>query len=113
MQMRNVGQVLNLSQPTGRLRTCPTNHLGEFMNRRLFVLLFFSLAIFAVNLTATAQTKLGPKDDAKLPASDLNRIKIGEAAPDFTLENEDGKPVSLSDYSGKKTVVLVFYRGYW
>lgn len=83
------------------------------MKQRLFALLFFSLAIFSVNLTATAQIKLGPKDDAKLTASDLSRVKIGEAAPDFTLENEDGKPVSLSDYKGKKTVVLVFYRGYW
>lgn len=83
------------------------------MNRKLFALLFLSLAIFAASLTASAQTKLGPKDDAKLPASDLSRIKIGEAAPDFTLEDQDGKPISLSDYNGKKTVVLVFYRGYW
>jgi peroxiredoxin Q/BCP len=56
---------------------------------------------------------LAPKDDAKLAASDLSRIKINEAAPDFTLEDQDGKPVSLSDYKDKKTVVLVFYRGYW
>lgn len=83
------------------------------MNRKLFALLFFSLAISALSLTASAQTKLGPKDDAKLAASDLSRIKINEAAPDFTLEDQDGKPVSLSDYKDKKTVVLVFYRGYW
>jgi cytochrome oxidase Cu insertion factor (SCO1/SenC/PrrC family) len=74
-------------------------------------LLLFALAV--VSLTAPAQTKLGPKDGEGLPAADLNRVKAGEAAPEFTLEDQDGKPVTLSDYRGKKTVVLVFYRGYW
>ncbi len=71
------------------------------------------LALLAVSLTASAQTKLGPKDGADLPAADLNRVKAGVPAPDFTLEDQDGKPVALSDYRGKKAVVLVFYRGYW
>lgn len=34
---------------------------------------------------------------------------IGELAPDFTLPNQDGEPITLSDYRGKKAVVLVFY----
>jgi drug/metabolite transporter (DMT)-like permease len=34
------------------------------------------------------------------------------AAPDFMLLNQQGHPVRLSDYRGKK-VVLTFYRGYW
>ena len=71
------------------------------------------LALVAASSTAQAQTKPGPKDGEGPPASDLNRIKTGDAAPDFTLEDQDGKPVTLSDYRGKKTVVLVFYRGYW
>lgn len=73
--------------------------------------LFF--ALFAVSGVAQAQTKIGPKDGAGLPAADLNRVKAGDKAPDFTLEDQDGKPVTLSDYRGKKAVVLVFYRGYW
>ena len=32
----------------------------------------------------------------------------GETAPDFELLNDEGKPVKLSDYRGKK-VVLYFY----
>jgi cytochrome oxidase Cu insertion factor (SCO1/SenC/PrrC family) len=71
------------------------------------------LALIAASSTARAQTKFGPKDGEGLPASDLNRIKTGDAAPDFTLEDQDGKPVSLSDYRGRKTIALVFYRGYW
>ncbi|TMA12258.1 MAG: redoxin domain-containing protein [Deltaproteobacteria bacterium] len=56
---------------------------------------------------------MGPKDGAGLPATDLERVKIGDKAPDFTLENMDGKKITLSTYRGKKNVVLVFYRGYW
>lgn len=33
-------------------------------------------------------------------------------APDFTLMNQQGQPVRLSHYRGRK-VVLAFYRGYW
>lgn len=62
---------------------------------------------------ALAQTPLGPKDTSQLPPSDLNRVKVGDEAPDFTLEKEAGKTVTLSEFRGKKTVVLVFYRGYW
>jgi mycoredoxin-dependent peroxiredoxin len=34
---------------------------------------------------------------------------IGDLAPDFTLSNQHGEPVTLSDFRGKKNVVLVFY----
>ena len=35
----------------------------------------------------------------------------GGPAPDFTLDNARGEPVTLSDYQGKSNVVIVFYRG--
>jgi peroxiredoxin len=34
---------------------------------------------------------------------------IGDAAPEFSLANQFGEAVSLSDFRGKKNVVLVFY----
>ena len=37
-------------------------------------------------------------------------IAVGDQAPDFTLRNQDGEKVSLSDYAGRK-VLLVFYPG--
>jgi hypothetical protein len=40
-------------------------------------------------------------------------FRVGERAPDFTLPDASGRPVTLADYRGKKPVVLVFYRGYW
>ncbi len=56
---------------------------------------------------------MGPKDGRDLPPADLNRVQVGQPAPDFTLESMDGNPVTLSDFRGKKRVVLVFYRGHW
>ncbi len=39
-------------------------------------------------------------------------LAVGQQAPDFTLRDQDGKAVKLSEARGHK-VVLVFYRGYW
>jgi peroxiredoxin Q/BCP len=36
-------------------------------------------------------------------------LKAGDTAPDFSLSDERGLPVSLKDYLGKKVVVLYFY----
>ena len=35
-------------------------------------------------------------------------LKIGNKAPDFTVNDQDGKSVSLSNLKGKK-IVLYFY----
>ena len=36
-------------------------------------------------------------------------LKIGDQAPEFTLIDDHGLPVSLKNYLGKKVVVLYFY----
>ena len=36
-------------------------------------------------------------------------LKVGDMAPDFTLLSDQWKPVKLSDFRGKKNVVLAFY----
>ena len=40
-------------------------------------------------------------------------IAVGQKAPDFTLQNQDKKEVKLSDFAGKRSVVLVFYPLDW
>mgnify|MGYP006452431045 FL=1 len=41
-----------------------------------------------------------------LGAADL---KVGDAAPDFSLKGSDGKTYKLSDYKGKQAVVIAWF----
>jgi peroxiredoxin len=36
-------------------------------------------------------------------------LKVGDRAPEFALPDQNGKVVKLSDFLGKKNVVLAFY----
>lgn len=36
-------------------------------------------------------------------------MKVGDSAPELVLNDTDGNSVKLSDYKGKKSVVLAFY----
>ncbi len=73
------------------------------MIRSIWLSLFTAALLAAVlcpQLRAQAQTPEAPK------------LKVGDVAPDFTLKYLDGtnlKDVSLSQYRGKKNVVLAFY----
>lgn len=56
--------------------------------------LMTSAAILALASTLAAQTR---------------PLKVGDKAPDFTLPDQNGNKVSLSQFLGKKNVVLAFY----
>jgi len=64
--------------------------------KRIVVLLLFILAghfPVAAQKDAVAKTNL----------------KVGDVAPDFSLLSDKWKQVKLSDFRGKKNVVLAFY----
>jgi peroxiredoxin Q/BCP len=37
------------------------------------------------------------------------KVNVGDKAPDFTLDSQTGENVTLSDFFGKKNLVLYFY----
>lgn len=69
--------------------------------------LFAALAVVLLLSPAMQMRAQGKK-----PAMTPMKLKVGDMAPDFKLQYFDGsglKTVNLSDYRGKKNVVLAFY----
>jgi cytochrome oxidase Cu insertion factor (SCO1/SenC/PrrC family) len=57
------------------------------------------------NSPAGAQANASPQQ----PAAPQTQLKVGDRAPDFELTDTEGQKVRLSDFRGKKNVVLAFY----
>ena len=57
--------------------------------------------------------ELGPHDGHDLSGEEVDRLSVGDMAPDFTLNSYSGDVITLSEYRGEKVVLLVFYRGHW
>ena len=78
--------------------------------------LSFILILFAESI-AVAQTTSAPTPTTRPapPPAPKTHLKVGDAAPDFTLPSTiigaDNRSVryKLSDFKGKKNVVLAFY----
>ena len=69
------------------------------------MLLAIALAGTAFSQTAPAGAKPAPKQE---PAPEP-KVKVGDAAPDFTLKDQNRKDVKLSDFRGKNNVVVAFF----
>ncbi len=53
-------------------------------------------------------------DPGKLKPNDSNlKVNAGQEAPDFTLSSISGEKITLSDYRGKKNVLLSFVPAAW
>ena len=68
------------------------------------------------------EAQLDPEDVAKMEEATQELVrsglaqeakKQGERAPDFTLPDTNGEPVSLSRLLAQGPVVVTFYRGTW
>ena len=66
----------------------------------------FVLAAASIAAAQPAQTPAPAKTAPQAPHTNL---KVGQAAPEFTLRGTDGKTYKLSDFRGKRNVVLAFY----
>jgi peroxiredoxin (alkyl hydroperoxide reductase subunit C) len=76
------------------------------------------LSLFALAGCTATDPALAPqlKDvvyrPSRMKATDsVLKVKVGQRAPDFTLPSVSGSMVSLSDYRGRKNVVLSFVPG--
>lgn len=74
----------------------------------------FDVALSALVMAGALSPSLsGPlRAQAKGDAEPQLKLKVGDTAPDFKLKYFDGKDlkdVNLSEYRGKKNVVLAFY----
>jgi len=97
-----------LDCPIARLRS----KLAEFDRRTIMAGTLpaaLTAALLAATLTvSTANRALAQGNEG----GSKSMPKVGDVAPDFTLQYFDGndeKKVSLSDYRGKKNVVLAFF----
>ena len=57
----------------------------------------------------TVSKKVAPKKSAKAPKKSSS-LSVGVLAPDFTLEDQNGKKVSLKDFRGQNVVVYFYPR---
>ena len=48
----------------------------------------------------------------RMKESDM-ALRVGQFAPDFCLESHDKKLIRLSDYRGRRNVVLAFFPLAW
>ncbi len=80
------------------------------MNRRKVLSFAAGAALFASGaLGLTAQQQQAPAKAEPRPEVAKTHLKVGDLAPDFTLEDHTEKKVKLRSFRGKKTVVLAFY----
>jgi cytochrome oxidase Cu insertion factor (SCO1/SenC/PrrC family) len=68
-----------------------------------------SLFLFLAALAMTALAQQPAATARPQPAPPKTYLKVGQPAPDFTLPATDGKTYKLSDFKGKKNVVLAAY----
>jgi cytochrome oxidase Cu insertion factor (SCO1/SenC/PrrC family) len=73
------------------------------MTKRILPL-FLALLLAGFFTLPAAQSQQTPK-----PEIAHTFLKVGDVAPDFTLRSDKGEMVKLSDFRGKKNVILAFY----
>ena len=72
---------------------------------RLFTTCMLVTTMMFTGLACTAQDEKTTETETKVAAG----VNVDDIAPDFEMRNQEQIKVSLSEFKGKKNVVLVFY----
>jgi hypothetical protein len=92
--------VLGLARAFGR----PQVYRGKIFGPILAVLSLLAFGLFGYGAFYLVR---------QMPVS-AGAPRVGEKAPEFTLPDQNGKPVALADLlSDGGGAVLIFYRGHW
>jgi peroxiredoxin len=84
------------------------------MNVALITVLLLALGAPALAQTHSEAYKDNIYSPGELkPVDSVLKVKVGDMAPDFTLPSITGRKVTLSQYRGKKNVVLSFVPAAW
>lgn len=71
-----------------------------------------AVTLIIVSIACTSKMKSSLTNDGD-PQPRSSPVAVGEMAPDFTLEDQNNRKVTLSSALGSMPTVLVFYRGNW
>ena len=92
---------MNLLQDPQRRRRATT---GVVVARLLLVVLCSCSSAASREEGHRAGSKAAPTESAAAPG-----IRVGQVAADFTLPDDAGRPVRLSEHRGRSAVLLAFY----
>jgi cytochrome oxidase Cu insertion factor (SCO1/SenC/PrrC family) len=83
---------------------------GRFLSSVLLVGVFGAIAaVTAAEVGEKVQE--GSHSDAPKQDRVVTAVEVGEKAPDFTLPSTMGENISLSQFQGKKSILIEFYAG--
>lgn len=71
---------------------------------KVLTALFPTIVLLSISVPANFQSQTNSQ---RVP------VAVGDIAPDFTLQDQNGNKATLSNQREKSPVILVFYRGYW
>jgi peroxiredoxin len=75
----------------------------EYVMKRSFAILAASVLLLFALVSVFSSVQASDFDFGK------EKFKVGDKAPDFTLKDLNGQPVSLSSFAGQKVVMLAFF----
>lgn len=88
--------------------------MSQFVVRPLTVVIAVVVSVAMVPYLCAENFKESIYPVPKLkPRDSVTRLAVGDQAPDFTLPSVGGDPITLSEYQGKKNVVISFVPAAW